>query len=227
MPLRRSLPTKHEGRKLYTKHWNFWTRVDGEVENRAASFFRAFDSQRPPTLRLLRDIGFPNRPARTEREIWERIGMLWSWCRTNVRVDNDAYGRLSSDPNDWPSLDDHAAYYARHRKLVWAACFAKAHLFAGLLGRLFYPADRIALAHAHHREGGAPPTATHVYVAVYVADAWYYIDPSAVSSADFPPYEERRSVGHPDFTTVDYAHPYKVTPLPGSTLTRTPLLEAP
>ena len=217
------MQTLYEGAKTYVKHWNFWTRTDGEVDQRSERFFRNYESTSPAVTRLVHAVGGPGRVC-SEREIWERIGEVWGWLRTNLRHDNPGYRTLSSLPDAWPSIDDYARYYDQHGRLIWAACFSKAHLFANLLGRVITPRDRIAVASAHHTMAGAPPTATHVYVAVYVADRWFYLDPSYADHFEFPPFEERRSIGCPTAGVIDYQHPYKLLRLPTSTLERVPYL---
>jgi hypothetical protein len=145
------------------------------------------------------------------------------------RVDDDgtAYTTISSDPTSWPSIADYAAYYVAHdRRLVWAACFSKAHLFATLLGRVVYPRYRFGIAITHHTEGGAPATASHVYVGVYVADRWFFLDATAAPFTTFPNYAARQSIGVASFTTVDYQHPFDFIPVPLSGFTLVPYLPA-
>jgi len=222
--LRQPLTTLHEGTILYGTHWNFLVRAEVEAQTGAERFFPDYDADSTAIRTLLGHAGIGKGKPRTEEEIWQQIGRVWEFLRTRVRVDNDAYGTLVDVRGGWPDIATYADYFERHGELVWAACFSKAHLFANLLGRSAIPRDRIALASTHHTEGGAPPTATHVYVAVYVADRWFYLDPTAVFSAPFPDFGERHSVGAASMTSVDYQHPYKVLPLPGSTLTSVPYL---
>lgn len=216
--------TKYEGNILYRKHWNFWVRAGVAADLRSVSFFRDYERGNVDSTALLNDIGFPWRKAETEEEVWSRIGTVWNWLRNNVRVNNDEYNTISSVDGEWPSILDYARYFTLHGNLVWAACFSKAHVFAGLLGRMVYPRYRFAIAEAHHTENGAPPTATHVYIAVYVSDRWFYLDPTAVTFTDFPEYRERRSIGVNSFDTVDYQHPYKIIPLPLSGFEEVPYL---
>lgn len=218
------MTTKHEGTLLYLKLWNFWVRAGVEADTRSTMFFRDYERANEDTDRLLRDVGFPWKKAETEEEIWGRVGMVWNWLKSNVQVNNAESATISSDPDEWPSILDYARYYVGHGHLVWAACFSKAHLFATLLGRVAYPRFRFAIAEAHHAEGGAPPTATHVYVAVYAAERWFYLDPTAVYSTVFPTYGERKSIGVDGFVTVDYEHPYKIIPVPLSGFERVPYL---
>jgi hypothetical protein len=81
------------------------------------------------------------------------------------------------------------------------------------------------VASAHHTENGAPPTATHVFVAVYVGERWYYLDPTAISTP-FPDYAHRRSIGVGSFASVDYEHPYMMLPVPLSGFDGVPYLPA-
>ena len=73
-------------------------------------------------------------------------------------------------------------------------------------------------------EDGAPPTASHVFVGVYVSDRWFHLDPTAVSFVDFPDYGHRKSIGVSSFTTVDYEHPYYFKPVPLSGFGEVPYL---
>jgi hypothetical protein len=218
------MKTKHEGRVLYRRLWNFWVRAGVDADLRSDRFFREYENASDDTTTLLNDIGFPWRKAETEQEVWERIGMVWSWLKDNAQVNNEEYQGISSVDGEWPSILDYAAYFAAHRNLVWAACFSKAHLFATLLGRMVYPRYRFGIASAHHIENGAPPTATHVYVGVYVGDRWFYLDPTAVSIIDFPVYSNRRCIGVSSFDSVDYEHPYDFIPVPLSGFEKVPYI---
>lgn len=223
-PVWQTMVTKHEGKILYYKQWNFWVRAGVLADLGMVSyFFRDYESANVESDALLRAVGFPWRRAETEEEIWGRIGSVWNWLRDNVEVDPGEYAGISST-SGWPSILDYARYYANHKRLVWAACFSKAHLFATLLGRVVYPRFRFGIAQAHHTESGAPPTASHVFVGVYVADRWFYLDPTAVRSVDFPGYGLRRSIGVSSFTTVDYEHPYYFRPVPLSGFDLVPYL---
>ena len=217
------LSTKHEGDVLYYKLWNFWVRAGVSANGRAASFFRDYEIANTDTDALLKDIGFPWRKAETEEEVWNRIGMVWTWLKNHVQENNTEYSAISSLAGEWPSIVDFARYYKTHKNLVWAACFSKAHLFATLLGRMIYPRYRFAIAEAHHAENGAPPTATHVYVAAYVGEQWFYLDPTAIYIV-FPDYAQRHSIGVGSFTTVDYEHPYETIPIPLSGFDGVPYL---
>lgn len=226
-PVWQHLKTKHEGTILYSKQWNFWIRATAAADLRASLFFRDYETATANTDQLLADCGFPWAKAETEEEIWSRIANLWQWVRDHVDDDGAAYSTISSDPANWPSIVDYANYYMAHgRRLVWAACFSKAHLFATLLGRLVYPRFRFGIAQTHHTESGAPPTASHVYVGVYVADRWFYLDPTQAPFEAFPAFADRRSIGVPSFTSVDYQHPYDFIPVPLSGFTQVPLLPA-
>lgn len=218
--------TKHEDDVLYYKLWNFWVRAGTQAQIPQDYFFRDYERENENTVALLNDIGFPWRKAETEEEVWSRIGIVWNWLRNNVQINNDEYSSIATVDEGWPSILDYASYFALNGNLVWAACFSKAHLFATLLGRIIYPRYRFAIASAHHTENGAPPTATHVYVAVYVSDRWFYLDPTAVPFTDFPEYSERRSIGVDSFDTVDYRHPYKILPVPLSGFEGVPYLSA-
>lgn len=216
--------TKHEGNVLYFKLWNFWVRSGITADLRSNIFFRDYEKANTDTDELLGNIGFPLKKAETEEEVWNRIGMVWNWLRDHVQVNNSEYSKISSVSGEWPSILDYARYYVKHGNLVWAACFSKAHLFAIILGRMIYPRFRFAIAETHHTEGGAPPTATHVYVAVYVNNRWLYLDPTAVYNENFPDFIHMQSIGVDSFGTVDYEHPYMIIPVPLSGFTMIPYL---
>ena len=223
-PIWRKMAIKHEGSILYFKYWNFWVRAGVDADMRSDHFFRDYERENAQTDALLRDVGFPWRKAETEEEVWNRIGMVWNWMKDHVQDNNAEYANISSVASEWPSILDFARYYAAHGHLVWAACFSKAHLFATLLGRVIYPRFRFAVATGHHAEGGAPPTASHVFVAAYVKDRWFYLDPTAVGIKDFPDFEHATSLGVDSFSTVDYEHPFKIIPIPLSGLQYVPYL---
>jgi hypothetical protein len=222
-PIWNSMATKHEGNVLYHKYWNFWVRAGVKADLRSALFFRDYEKANAETDKLLKNVGFPWKKAESEEEVWKRIGLVWNWLKTNVNQDASEYATISSDPNNWPSILDYAKYYVNHGKLVWSACFSKAHLFASLLGRMVYPRFRFAIAQTHHTENGAPATASHVYVAVYVSDRWFYLDPTAISTV-FPEFAHQASIGVGSFKTVDYEHPYGIIPVPLSGFEWVPFL---
>ena len=70
-----------------------------------------------------------------------------------------------------------------------------------------------------------PPTGDYAGAqTLYVAGRWFYVDPTHAWSTDFPSYRERRSIGAPRANSVDYAMPFKITPVPGSKLAHVPYL---
>jgi hypothetical protein len=222
-PIWKRMATKHEGDVLYFKYWNFWVRAGVKSDQRCDLFFRDFEKSNANTDKLLKDIGIPKVNAETEEVVWSRIGKVWNWLKVNVQDNGTEYATILPDSSHWPSILDFANYYVNHNKLVWAACFTKAHLFATLLGRTISPRFRFAIAQSHHTEGGAPATASHVYVAVYVNDRWYYLDPTAIYKA-FPDYKQRASIGVDSFATVDYEYPHDLIPVPLSGLEFVPYL---
>lgn len=214
----RAMRTMYEGPVTYLKFWNFWVRAATPASVPTDDFFHNYESGSRQVNALIAAVGAPTRWPRTEQEIWERIATVWAWLGANVRPDNAAYDGLTA-ADRWPSIDEFAQYYADHHRLVWAACFSKAHLFALLVGRVL-PRWHVLIASAHHTEGGAPPTASHVYVGVYLTDRWYYLDPTAVPFGPLPGFAERKSVGL--FNKVDYQHPFDAIPVPLSPLNLVP-----
>ncbi len=208
----KTMTTKHEGDILYHKQWNFWVRAGVSATVNNSAFFRDYESANADSDKLLKAVGVAWNKAETEEEVWSRIGMVWGWLKANVQDDGAAYATLLPAGGGWPSILDYARYYVTHGRLVWAACFSKAHLFVTLLGRMVYPRYRFGIAEAHHTENNAPPTATHVFSGVYVGDRWYYLDPTAIPYLPFPDYAHRKSIGI--FNTVDYEHPYEFLPVP-------------
>jgi hypothetical protein len=221
----RRMVTKHEGSIVYLKYWNFWVRAGVRADQRSV-FFRDYERSDANADTLLGDVSGSRRRTRaqTEEEIWSRIGMVWNWLRENVISDLDEYESISSVIGEWPSILDYGRYYVNHGNLVWYGCFSKAHLFAILLGRIVASRFRFGIASARHTHAGAPPTATHVYVAAYVSDRWFYFDPGAVYSKQFPDFNQRQSIGVDSLETVDYEHPYTLKPLPLSGFNRVPYL---
>jgi len=216
------METMYEGTVAYHKLWNFWVRVGTPADEPTDDFFHNYESGSAQVAALISAVGAATKWPHTEEEVWKRISTVWSWLGANVQYDAAAYDGLTA-ADRWPSIEEFAAYYAAHHRLVWAACFSKAHLFALLLGRVL-PRWHVLIASAHHTENGAPPTASHVYVGVYLTDRWYYLDPTFVGAGPLPAFKDRKSVG--GFTKVDYQHPFKARPVPLSPLDQVPYLPA-
>jgi hypothetical protein len=220
--IRRSESTMYEGNVLYLRYWNYWVRAGERADDRVNIFYPDFENPNPRIFSMIHDIGVTTAPSSGERHIWEKTADVWQWLGLHVTVNGPEYATISTHPA-WPSIDDYAAYYQGHGNLVWTACFSKAHLFASILGRVGIPRWRITIAESHHTVGGAPSTATHVFVAVYVAERWFYLDPTWVSAVPkLPGFDGRVSVGL--FKQVDYEHPYETIPVPLSGFDRVPLL---
>ena len=215
-----SMKTMYEGKITYLRFWNFWVRSGTPAQEPTDYFFHNYESGSKQVRHWLNAVGAPTSWPRTEKEVWKRISTVWNWLRANVRIDGAAYSTITL-ADRWPSIGELARYYADHHELVWAACFSKAHLFAVLLGRVL-PRWHVMIASAHHTEGGAPPTASHVYVGVYLTERWYYLDPTAVYSVALPSFAKRRSIGI--FDKVDYPHPFSARPVPLSPLDKVPYL---
>ncbi len=218
-----AVETMHEGTVTYLRLWNFLVRAGTPAAPADYHFFHDYESTSPYVQDLIASVGAPTSWPSRETEVWSRISIVWNWLGSNVRIDGAAYGALVDAAGRWPSIAELAGYYRENGELVWSACFSKAHLFALLLGRVL-PRWHTTMVSAHHTENGAPPTASHVYVGVYLTGRWYYLDPTAVYHGPLPNFADRRSVGL--FTTVDYEHPFKAAPVPLSPLSRVPLLSA-
>ncbi|MEA3547741.1 MAG: hypothetical protein U9R66_08755 [Thermodesulfobacteriota bacterium] len=219
---RREFKTMHEGLVPYVHHSGNWYRVHGEVKRSAGDwnfFFPHYRANTPAVQRLLRDAGDTGRPARTDEEVWERIRSVWNFLGRFARS-----GVVPHAADHWPSIIEHADYYAAHTDLLWAACMSKSLLFATLAGRMIDSPNRIAVASCRHIASDGRPTATHVYLAVLLGGRWLYLDPAMAASAGLPLYDRRRSVGMPGVSDIDYLHPYKILSLPGSRLSRVPYL---
>jgi hypothetical protein len=219
-PEMKKMQTMYEGSLTYLRFWNFWVRA-ATVPSHPSDFFNNYESGTPQVWNLINAVGAPTAWPQSDEEKWNRISTVWNWLTNNVTNDPTEYGTLIAVSGNWPSIDVYAQYYAQHNNLVWAACFSKAHLFATLLGRVL-PRWHVTIALAHHTEGGAPPTASHVYVGVYLTDRWYYLDPTSVYAGPLPTFQGRKSVGL--FTKVDYEHPFDAIPVPLSSLDKVPYL---
>lgn len=215
------MDTMYEGVITYLRLWNFWVRVGTPAERDTDYFFHDFESNATEVQNLLTVIGVTTAWPKTEEEIWNRISTVWDWLGANVRLDHDAYGDLVNAVGRWPSITEFSRYFREHGDLVWSACFSKAHLFALLLGRVL-PRWHTSIVSAHHTEAGAPPTASHVYVGVYLTERWYYLDPTTVYAGPLPSFTDRHSVG--TFSKVDYQHPFSACPVPLSSLDSVPYL---
>lgn len=220
-PELKSMKTMYEGSITYLRFWNFWVRVGTPATVPTDYFFNNYESGTPQVWNLITAVGAPTAWPKTEEEVWNRISTVWTWLGKNVTVDNTAYGSITRGREGWPSIDDFAQYFVKHKSLVWSACFSRAHLFASLLGRVL-PRWHTVIASAHHTENGAPPTASHVYVGVYLTGRWYYLDPTFVYVNPLPNFKNRKSFGL--FTKVDYEHPFSALPLPLSQLDQVPYL---
>ncbi|MBK8795077.1 MAG: hypothetical protein IPM07_01075 [Anaerolineales bacterium] len=214
--------TKHEGNVLYFKLWNFWVRAGVQAQTPSNLCFRDYESANAATDALLAAVGFPWKKAETETEVWERIGMVWNWLKIHVEDNGAEYSTISSVADTWPSILDYAAYYSSHGKLVWAACFSKAHLFVTLLGRMVYPRYRFGIAQAHHTENGAPPLPRMCTRVSTLANAGIISTRPPSRSTTYRISPTKASIGI--FTSVDYEHPYWFMPAPLAEFEHVPYL---
>ncbi len=143
-----------------------------------------------------------DRPS-SDEVIWMRFRRLWNWGKSNIRQDIDELSRLSGDRGGRPSISDMTLAERRLGYVPTGTCYATAHTYATLMARIGIPRDRFAIATAYYGE-----TASHVYLALYISDEWYYFDPSFVRSAPELPItlSNIQSVGSVDLG-VDYPHP--------------------
>jgi hypothetical protein len=244
--------TMYDGDVTYKSLWGYWARTRQICSQTSVSemsckyvpipvtnsgpFFYDYENPSYDIFRLIHDACAPINPLEdpaTPEDVWNRISNVWNWWGKNVQDDYSAYDALWDHSHMWPSILDYALHYKAHLgfgvqpKLIVAACFSKAHLFATLLGRVI-PRWHTLIAETH-ASPPTPPMKYHDYVGVYVRDRWFYLDPTAITppaSTPFqlPDFEHRRSVGEPAFTQVDYRHPFSAIPVPGSDLASVPLL---
>jgi len=246
--------TLYDGDVVYRWLWNFWVWTD-EVCNPDLSickyvprpadqpgpFFYDYEKESWSINHLIAAVGLqpPIGEPKDAEEVWLRISKVWDFLRKNVTTDDAAYKVFREEAENgtppyaghpgyqWPSIEDYALYYHMNKKLVWSACFSKAHLFATLLGRVIPRwADGPLMAGAHHLwwnpETKQNEIWEHWYVGVYVLDRWFYLDPGDAAVVPLPSFYNRKSVGQ--IKTVDYKHPFKVVPVPGYLLSVVPLL---
>lgn len=221
---RRYIQTMHKGKVLYRYHNYNWYRVDGIVQRGSRDwniFFPDYFNNSRAVQRLLRDAGFNGQLARSSEEVWERVRSVWAFLDRCIGSGSPV---RSATAGNWPSIVEYADRYARTKKLTWAACFSKAHLFATLLGRMIADPSRIAIASCTHLTDDGKPTATHVYLTILLGGRWLYLDPAMATSVKLPPYSQRRSIKMPTPKDLDYEHPYKILTLPKSRLSGVPFL---
>lgn len=244
--------TMYEGETLYMPLWNYWVRtasyqfdVDERFGDRRGRFFVNADDDSADTNALVSAIN-PPQLVTTDADRRDLLYGVFDWLSDHTtllmsdtaKLGGESYDEIYADAKQrggWPELSEYANCFVRHGKIGWAACFSKAHVMANILVRCGMPRWRIGIAYAHHTEGGAPPTASHVYVAVYNFDAWWVVDPTFAQPSHpkiVPAFAEfaRRGLPVPDgvdimrFALVDYQKPFQISVPGGSVLTHVPFL---
>ena len=222
--------TLYEGPKTYNCDKDGCWRADGELEFTPAYYFSGIDANTPEIQAMLADLGLPSTPAQDDDTIWKRTMLVWMWLH-NKALDVDMPGgqepwnflnsiSYALKPPKFPSLDNLAQVYARYGVISRQSCTDKALDFAMLLYRVGIPVDKLAVVIANWTP--TRDVGQHLYVVLRVNEEWYSVDPTCVQVHDWlSPFPER--VG---CNSTDYAHPYGIIVLPGSSLTKPMLVEA-
>lgn len=226
--------TLFEGDVPYQKYRGFWVRKYGSAGKDIPQFFRDYKQgfSDPAVQEMIEDMaGGPSPHPATDEEIWQTISLLWDWLIAPGHMvqtsDINILGSITSIPGRWPSVSDWARYYLDHGKtLVWGACNDKISLFANLLIQMNIPQDRFAIASARHNLAGMQPEgSTHFYIALFLNNRWFYIDPLASvktsehKPARLPDFMHACSVGYVLYNkNIDYQHPDQTILTPEYTL---------
>lgn len=190
-----AMETLYEGSITYLKFWNFWVRAATPVTPDWDFFFHDYESAAPEVWRMLGDVGAPP-PGQGAKKTFGNVS-----CESGTGLGTTSEQTtphteiLSMQSGAGPPSRSSPATMMRRGEIVWAACFSKAHLFATFLGRVL-PRWHTTVVSAHHTDGGVPPTASHVYVGVYLTNRWYYLDPTAIPAGPLPGFNSRGSLGY-------------------------------
>ena len=229
------LDTLYEGPQTYTCDAGGCWRQNAGTTHPPEYYFTGIDSDTPEVRALLQSLALPSEPTDEDGEIWARTQRIWQWLNLHAvdMVANnetaDAKARQAVDtlsansyglkPPRFPMLQDYANSFLDFGVMARLSCTDRALNFAMLLYRAGVPVDRVAVVIANF----APTrdVGQHLFVVEYLGGEWYYIDPTCTNSHPALSAAPER-VG---CTSADYAHPYGITVLPGSTLTEAMLAD--
>ena len=228
LPASLKLGTTYEGEKqYYLENGSYW-REDGKLLSDQDYFFPDLNADNPDIQAFLNGFSLPTTPAMTDVEKWQRVRGVWLWLHRNaldtsspdnVEVKNYLYSlSYNLHPAEFPSIDDLAKVNARYHAAYLDSCTANALALATLLYRFGISPQELAVAQTMYDD----PSASHLYVALYISNNWYSIDSVCVGVhtelSDLP-----ENVG---CTTADYEHPYALITLPGSSLKKPMVLHS-
>ena len=205
-----------------------WMRGSGLADTPAA-YYPNVNVDSPQIQAMLADIGLPATPAANDAEAWKRLWILWDWFSRHGQY-SDAVNRTEAEaylegytyrvkPPHFPTMADFAKVYARYGVLPWANCTAAALMFVAFAYRVGLDPNRIATAFYQTKD----LSIQHVFPVIRSGDHWYYVDAvcNVPGYTQTLPYEPV-NVGCID--KVDYVHPTSLGVLPGSKLTKAPLV---
>jgi hypothetical protein len=221
--------TMHMGVVKYDCDENGCWRQGSGLADGESDYYPSITADNPEIATMLADIGLPATRVASDKEAWERLMMLWDWFSRNAPSADQAQPTEAltylmslsyrARPPRLPTMADMAKVYARYHVVPWFACTAASLQFVAIAYRVGIDPDRIATAFYQTKD----LSIQHVYPIVRSGDHWYYVD----AVCNVPGYTQAlptqpANVGCLD--NVDYVHPTSLAVLPGSTLTRAPLI---
>jgi len=228
------LDTLYEGPQTYVCNERGCWRQGAGLLNTPEYYFAGIDSDSMQVRSLLQSVSQP--PTRTDddAEIWARTQRIWAWLNQHA-VDMDANNNTDGNakqaidtlyansyglkPPQFPTLQNYADSFLDFGVMARLSCTDRALNFAMLLYRAGVPVDRVAVVIAN--VATTRDVGQHLFVVEYLGGEWYSIDPTCTQvHPNLAAIPER--VG---CTAADYAHPYGITVLPGSTITEAPLAD--
>jgi hypothetical protein len=229
------LDTLYEGPQTYTCDAGGCWRQDAGTTHAPEYYFTGIDQDSMQIRSLLQSVSQPSSRTDDDAEIWARTQRIWTWLNEHA-VDMDANNNAADantkqavdtlyansygmKPPHFPTLQDYADSLLDFGVMARLSCTDRALNFAMLLYRAGVPVDRVAVVIANFaptRDAGQ-----HLFVVEYLGGEWYYIDPTCTQVHPALSATPER-VG---CTTADYAHPYGITVLPGSSLTEAMLTD--
>lgn len=215
--------TRNQGLVLYELNQSVGYRADGGVTE---FDFPNIDADNVLIDSLLASIGTDSAPTEVDSIIWMKCSLVWEWLQTNARYINSypgdpvvqaAWNYLMNYDDGYPSIEAIAATYIEYGFIVWGTCMSRAHILTTMLYKVGLSRDRVAIAETRWQLRYSQ----HMYSVVWIANRWLYLDPSSIG-ADFPPFNEFRSVPTGVSGYMDYCHPYELMLIPGSDLSVVP-----